>query len=84
MRTTLLGQFTLLWFIDALAGIDGVQVISANTDDEGADTDGVAVISANTDGLTLKVRRDSAERVKTVMTSMATESACRCPGRNTA
>jgi hypothetical protein len=32
VRTTLLGQLSLLWLIDALADVDGVQVISANTD----------------------------------------------------
>ena len=32
IRTTLLGQFTLLWFVDALAVIEGAEVISANTD----------------------------------------------------
>jgi hypothetical protein len=32
VRTTLLGQLSLLWLIDALANVDGAQVISANTD----------------------------------------------------
>jgi hypothetical protein len=32
VRTTLLGQLSLLWFIDALAEVEGVSVISANTD----------------------------------------------------
>jgi hypothetical protein len=32
VRTTLFGQLTLLWLIDALVGVEGVEVISANTD----------------------------------------------------
>jgi hypothetical protein len=32
IRTTLIGQFTLLWFVDALTDVEGVEVISANTD----------------------------------------------------
>src|SRR5712671_2335490 len=44
VRTTLLGQFTLLWFIDALAAIDGVQVISANSNNSADGGEGVAVI----------------------------------------
>ena len=32
VQTTLLGQLTLLWLVDALTLLDGVEVISANTD----------------------------------------------------
>jgi hypothetical protein len=32
IQTTLLGQLTLLWFIDALDGAEGIEILSANTD----------------------------------------------------
>src|SRR5712671_6015608 len=54
VRTTLLGQLTLLWIIDALA-----------------DAEGVEVISANTDGVTLKVRRDKVDSIKSQMNQAA-------------
>ncbi len=88
VRTTLLGQFTLLWFIDALAAVDGVTVLSANNTDEaqvapgagdngapplGGGPDEAGVLSANTDGLTLKVRRDQVDQIKAEMNRKATE-----------
>ncbi len=54
VRTTLLGQLTLLWIIDALANAEGVKVISANTD-----------------GITLKVRRDLVDWIKSQMNQAA-------------